>query len=152
MEQFLKKGALFLEKLNFRIFPLILLLKILSILSSFSAEKGSERFAEPQNRTSNLPNLYFCPKNRTSNQPNLKKLNEPLNRTRFVPSLLLRYWNFRYFGTCSGAFWPMGTRAIGLFHGAKLVILVQPWLATLSIPLTPSLKNQALKTMHSEEV
>ena len=47
MEQFLKKGALFLEKLNFRIFPLILLLKILSILSSFSGEKGSERFVEP---------------------------------------------------------------------------------------------------------
>ena len=47
IEQFLKKGALFLEKLNIRIFPLILLLKILSILSSFSGEKGSERFAEP---------------------------------------------------------------------------------------------------------
>ena len=87
MEQFLKKGALFLEKLNFRIFPLILLLKILSILSSFSGEKGSERFAEPQNRTLNLPNLYFCPKNRTSNLSNLKKPNGPPNRTRFVPSL-----------------------------------------------------------------
>ena len=50
--------------------------------------KGSERFAEPLNRTSNLPNLYLGPKNRTSNQPNLKKPNEPPNQPRFDPTLL----------------------------------------------------------------
>ena len=52
-----------------------------------SGQKGSERFAEPQNRTSNLPNLLFVPKTRTSNLPNLKKPNEPPNRTRFDPTL-----------------------------------------------------------------
>ena len=56
MKQFLKKGALFLVKLYLRIFLLILFFKILSILSSFSGEKGSGRFAEPPNRTSK-PNL-----------------------------------------------------------------------------------------------
>ena len=57
----------------------------------FSCQKGSERFAEPLNRTSNLPNLYLGPKNRTSNLPNLKKPNEPPNRTRFDPTLLPTY-------------------------------------------------------------
>ena len=63
------------------------LLKIVSISGSFPGLKRFGRFAEPLNRTSNLPNLLFYPKNRTSNLPNLKKPNEPPNQTRFVLSL-----------------------------------------------------------------
>ena len=65
------------------------LLKIVSISGSFPGLKRFGRFAEPLNRTSNLPNLLFGPKNRTSNLPNLKKPNEPPKRTSFVPSLLM---------------------------------------------------------------
>ena len=57
----LKKEHMLKVIVTFIFFASQFLLKILPIICSFLLKKGSERFAEPHNRTLNLLNLHFDP-------------------------------------------------------------------------------------------